>query len=218
MSGDIVEAGVFQGHTLLATALLLRELGSDKKVVGFDSFTGFPKKIESKTSTSEDDLSILPPSQADQVRRLRAIKRLQNEVSLPHARSEELNEYTLSSSGDFSSTNRELLERKISLLGLTNIVLIDGFFEDTMDDRSLPDIIYATFLDCDLYESYRTTLSNVWPRLNTGGFIYLDEYYSLKFLGAKVAVDEFVSGKDVKKVTYSGMAGDEFKRTGLLKL
>lgn len=47
MPGDIVEAGVFQGHTLLATALLLRELGSDKKVVGFDSFTGFPKRNNS---------------------------------------------------------------------------------------------------------------------------------------------------------------------------
>lgn len=130
---------------------------------------------------------------------MRSIKRLQNEVSLPHTCSEELNEYTLSSSGDFSSTNRELLERKISLLGLTNIVLIDGFFEDSMDDSSLPEIIYATFLDCDLYESYRTTLNKVWPRLNTGGFIYLDEYYSLKFLGARVAVDEFVYGKSVKK-------------------
>lgn len=143
---------------------------------------------------------------------------MQDKISHLQTRREELSEYTLSSSGDFSSANREILERKISLLGLTNIVLVDGFFEDTMNDDNLPEVVYAAFVDCDLYESYMTTLNKVWPRLNTGGFIYLDEYYSLKFPGAKIAVDEFIFGKNVKLVTHSGLVGDDFKRTGLLKL
>lgn len=219
MPGDIVEAGVFRGHTLLATALLLRELGSRKKVIGFDSFTGFPKKnVPNAPGALEYDLSKLPPRQADQVRRLRSMRHMQDKISHLQTRREELSEYTLSSSGDFSSANREILERKISLLGLTNIVLVDGFFEDTMNDDNLPEVVYAAFVDCDLYESYMTTLNKVWPRLNTGGFIYLDEYYSLKFLGAKIAVDEFIHGKNVKLVTHSGLVGDDFKRTGLLKL
>ena len=42
LDGDICEIGVFRGYSLIATAMLLKELGSDKKVWGFDSFSGFP--------------------------------------------------------------------------------------------------------------------------------------------------------------------------------
>ena len=40
--GNIFEFGVFRGATLIAVALILRELGSKKKIYGFDSFEGFP--------------------------------------------------------------------------------------------------------------------------------------------------------------------------------
>ena len=43
ISGDLIEAGVFNGRSLLGTALLLKELGSKKKVYGYDSWQGFPK-------------------------------------------------------------------------------------------------------------------------------------------------------------------------------
>ena len=42
IQGDIVEAGVFRGNSLVAMGLMLKELGSNKKVFGFDSFSGFP--------------------------------------------------------------------------------------------------------------------------------------------------------------------------------
>ena len=42
LEGDILEVGVYRGKSLLSTAMLLKELGSDKKVYGFDSFSGFP--------------------------------------------------------------------------------------------------------------------------------------------------------------------------------
>ena len=41
MEGDIVESGVFRRRSLLATAFLLKELGSSKLVYGYDSFKGF---------------------------------------------------------------------------------------------------------------------------------------------------------------------------------
>jgi hypothetical protein len=43
IDGDICEVGVYRGFSLLATAMLLKELGSNKKVWGFDSFEGFPE-------------------------------------------------------------------------------------------------------------------------------------------------------------------------------
>lgn len=40
IQGDIAEFGVYKGKTLLATALILKELKSKKKIYGFDSFKG----------------------------------------------------------------------------------------------------------------------------------------------------------------------------------
>jgi hypothetical protein len=51
----------------------------------------------------------------------------------------------------------------------------------------------AALLDCDLYSSYKIALPFIWERLSRGGYVYLDEYYSLKFPGARIACDEFFS-------------------------
>ena len=43
IKGDILDLGVFRGRSLITTALILKKLGSKKKVYGFDTFSGFPK-------------------------------------------------------------------------------------------------------------------------------------------------------------------------------
>jgi hypothetical protein len=48
-------------------------------------------------------------------------------------------------------------------------------------------------MDSDLFQSYAMTLPTLWKHLSPGGCIYLDEYYSLKFPGPRIAVDEFMS-------------------------
>ncbi|MCP4374810.1 MAG: hypothetical protein GY794_01315, partial [bacterium] len=40
--GAYAECGVFQGTTLFTVATFLQNIGSDRKVYGFDSFEGFP--------------------------------------------------------------------------------------------------------------------------------------------------------------------------------
>jgi hypothetical protein len=50
----------------------------------------------------------------------------------------------------------------------------------------------AAIVDCDLYESYVIALNFLAPRLVDEGLVYLDEYYSLKFPGAKIATDNFI--------------------------
>ena len=55
IEGDIYEAGVFNGASLLATGLLLKELGSSKHVYGFDSFEGFPPVYHEKDELSQFD-------------------------------------------------------------------------------------------------------------------------------------------------------------------
>lgn len=210
LPGDVCEAGVFRGSSLLATALLLRELGSDKLVWGYDTFAGFPQYHPN------DDIGMFEKLHAD------------GSISDAHYRKVLLNqEYrglsigkvdvsTVSSSGDFSNTSLPLLERKIAYLGLENIRLVPGKFADTMKlDHQQP--FFAALLDCDLYESYTIALPFIWNNLSVGGYIYIDEYYSLKFPGARIATDEFFADKPEKPQQHHQIPGD-FERWFVRKL
>lgn len=59
LEGDIVEAGVYQGRSLLGMAMMLKEIGSDKKVYGYDSFSGFPPVYDSKDNFERFDELLL---------------------------------------------------------------------------------------------------------------------------------------------------------------
>ena len=108
--------------------------------------------------------------------------------------------------------------KKIKFLGLDNIKLIDGDFNNTMSGNSdvKPSKVLAGIIDCDLYSSYLTTLNFIYPKLVSNGLLFLDEYYSLKFPGAKIAVDEFISDKTITLKRVSNNLLD-FERWVLLK-
>ena len=99
----------------------------------------------------------------------------------------------ISSSGKFSETNIDLIKEKIDFLGLDNVKLVQGSFADTMNENSEVKSIMAAVVDCDLYQSYQESLNFIWPKLSRGGFVHLDEYYSLKFPGPRKAVLEFLN-------------------------
>ena len=123
----------------------------------------------------------------------------------------------ISSSLDFSETPLSLLKRKIKYLGLDNIVLVDGDYKETMTKKMHKNIKFmATLVDCDLYESHKIALPFVWDRLVEGGYMYLDEYYSLKFPGARIATDEFFVNKADKPEMYSRKSMD-FERWFVIK-
>ena len=196
LDGDICEVGVYRGFSLLATAMLLKELGSEKKVWGFDSFSGFPSYHENDNLTQFEYLYSI------------------GEISLKHFEESKLNlklkEYmtegsitpsNISTSMDFSGTSQSFLEKKIEYLGLDNIVLVDGDYNDTMQ-KNFKTSFMAVLMDCDLYESHSIALPFSWDRLTSGGYIYLDEYYSLKFPGARIATNEFFQDRDEKPKMY----------------
>ena len=99
----------------------------------------------------------------------------------------------ISSSHDFQDASYEVLQRKIELLELDNIRLIKGNFDQTVpvyfeqEDTK----IFAANIDCDLYEGYKIILPFVWEYAVNGAYLHLDEYFSLKFPGAKIACDKF---------------------------
>ena len=186
IDGDIVEAGVFNGKSLLGMALLLKEIGSDKKVYGFDSFNGFP------TEHKNDDLSRYADLYAaGKINKEHLDKVMRNKFWRESLLNLPVNVNNISKSANFSDANRRIIEKKIELLNLDNIVLLEGDFLETMIDSNGPTKIMAGLIDCDLYSSHQISLPYIWRKLVVGGYLYLDEYYSLKFPGAKIAADEF---------------------------
>lgn len=192
IDGDILEAGVFRGSSLLAIGMFLKELGSNKKVYGFDSFSGFPPVYHPK-----DDLFEFERMAQEGLIGNNHIIAVRNNLKWKTALSSGRLEKNISSSGSFSDTSLDLLNKKIEIVGLDNIVLVDGAFNETMQDDLGIDKLMAAVIDCDLYQSYLDTFKFVWPRLQKGGFIHLDEYFSLKFPGGRLATDEFFKDKKV---------------------
>ena len=82
----------------------------------------------------------------------------------------------------------EILERQVSL--------VEGFFEKTLPKAKIEKIVLL-HLDVDLYESYKTCLKELYPKVVPGGAIVFDEYADdvKKWPGAKKAIDEFFGDK-----------------------
>lgn len=78
--------------------------------------------------------------------------------------------------------------------------LIKGLFDDTLPKYEGK--IALLHLDCDLYESYMTSLGMLYDKVVTGGIIMFDEYDDSRWPGAKKAIDEFFADKREKPVAH----------------
>ena len=76
------------------------------------------------------------------------------------------------------------------------LTLVKGPFTETLRHPE-PARISLLNLDVDLYESYRTCLEALWPRLTVGGIVTFDEYLreAPNYPGAVRAIDEFLEGR-----------------------
>jgi len=211
--GDIYEFGVFRGKSLLSTAILLKKIKSKKKIYGFDSFQGFPSyhkydnikyfsylfKIK-KISKKHYDLIIL------------------NKIIEKIFHKKKISTQNISSSGNFSYTSYNKLKKKIRLLKLDNVILIKGDFKKTIPKFfKKKRKVFLANVDCDLYEGYKLILPYIWTNLEDKGMVYLDEYYSLKFPGARIACDEFFEDKSFKLIKKK-YKGSNFERCYIKKI
>ena len=74
--------------------------------------------------------------------------------------------------------------------------LIKGMFDETLPKYEGK--IELLHLDCDLYESYKSSLTNLYDKVVTGEIIMFDEYDDQRWRGAKKAIDEFFADKPEK--------------------
>lgn len=105
--------------------------------------------------------------------------------------------------GELSVTKREVVDklRKHGLkvtsnpystsLDALSIIVKKAWFSD-LTDRDLPSRIAFAFCDGDLYQSIKTSLQLVVPRLSEQGIIVVHDYDNPELPGSSRAVDEFL--------------------------
>jgi hypothetical protein len=189
--GAIVECGVFKGQSLLTFAKLVDVLcpgDTIKRVIGFDTFTGFLDLAEADGRadaargkvvggwSAGDHLSVLEG----------AIDLTRRDSMIPRFKRIELVR------GDV----RETIPRYV---------------------REQPGMRIALLhLDLDLYEPTKVALEYLYPLVAAGGVVILDEYGMPGFPGESAAFDEFFgdSRPKLRKFPYISTPGGFFVKPG----
>jgi len=195
LNGDIAEFGVSRGSSIVTTGLLLNHYKSNKQILGFDTFDGFPDYSEQDSIERFHELFDSGKISSEHY------ERIKKNFEYIRSRGSTLTPDQLSNSGDFSNTSFELVKNKINFFGLEDkIKLYVGDFTKNLNQKLSGNALSLVLIDSDLYKSYSCILPSIWSKLTSGGYIYLDEYYSLKFPGPRIAVDEFISSSGAQLI------------------
>ena len=189
--GCIVECGVFKGQSLLTFSKMTDILcpgDTLKRVIGFDTFEGFPNLNERDGAPNKGrgkvkggwNASDFYPTLSD------AIDIAQQDSFIPRYRRVELVK------GDVSRSIPEYLEKNPGL----RIALLH--------------------LDLDLYEPTLAALKHLYPLVVPGGLVLLDEYAMDGFPGESSAFDEYFgnSRPQLEKYPFISTPGGWFTKSG----
>jgi O-methyltransferase len=173
MDGCIIECGVARGGCSALMALVVRDNNGNRKSWLFDSFEGLPAQ------TSEDEYE-------------------EPIGGLPGDRSA-----NMVAEGYCLGTYEEVEDLMFSRLGFSrdSTFMVKGWFNDTLPQyRDKVGNVSVLRIDGDWYESTRCCLENLFDNVVSGGYIIIDDYWSVK--GCRKAVDEFIEkrGLDVELV------------------
>jgi O-methyltransferase len=162
ISGDFVECGVWKGGNLILLSAIQEQLGTSRTIYGFDTFTGMvePKDL---------DVDFLGKSAAEE---LSNSEKIDGKFSI-HA---------------FASL--DLVHKILTENNSKNVRLVQGDVAETLlNIENLPKKIAILRLDTDWYESTKVELEVLYPLLESGGVLIIDDYGHYK--GARKAVDEY---------------------------
>jgi len=172
INGSIVEGGVLHGGGTLAWAKLssiLEPTNHTRKIIGFDTFDGFPS-IHDKDQTGSDGSLIekgaLRGSSFDDV--TNAVRVYDLNRPLSHIPKVELVK------GDIAKTCEKYVKENPHL------------------------VVSLLYLDVDLYEPTKILLENFYPKMPKGAVIVFDELNAKMFPGETRAVDEVLGIKNIK--------------------
>ena len=177
IEGDIVECGVWKGGNIILASLSCNKLDLQKTFWAYDTYKGMSKPVDIDVDT------------------------IRNKVAKTKWKKTNKGDYNF---WCYSSFNEVEENFKRELPDISNIKMIKGMVEETLDDpQNVPDKISILRLDTDFYESTKKELEVLYPRLQPGGVLIIDDYGHWK--GARQAVDEYFEGRKIwlHRIDYS---------------
>ena len=170
IQGSVVECGVFSGFGLFAwhqLSSIYEPLNYQRKIIGFDTFDGFPSLAEEDHHGSDADYQVgdMACQSYEELDELRAIQAENMLVSFP--------EKIVLCKGDASST-------------------IPAYVEEHPET-----IVSLLYLDFDLYEPTKVALETFLPRMPKGAVIAFDEVNVESFPGETVALLETLGVREL---------------------
>lgn len=97
--------------------------------------------------------------------------------------------YSVADIGDFANTSVDLVLEKI--VNPERVVVHQGYFPATA--AGVEDTFAFVSLDVDLHDPTAAGLEYFYPRLSSGGFIFVHDYNNGRYNGVKDAVEAFVA-------------------------
>jgi O-methyltransferase len=167
--GDIVECGVWKGGSMMAVAETLQELNNtSRELYLYDTYEGMSEPSEhDKTYYGEDAKNLLNTNTNKERNLVWAYSALETVQK------------------GMESTNYPA----------DNIKYVQGKVEETIPG-TIPENIAILRLDTDWYESTYHELVHLYPLLQKGGVLILDDYGHWQ--GARKAVDEYVTQNKIQ--------------------
>ena len=163
IEGSIVECGVWRGGSMMAVALALQaRADAQRELYLYDTFEGMSEPTEADRAFGGET------AQAQLARTARG-------------------------EGVWCEAGIEDVQANLASTGYAKglVHFVQGKVEDTIP-ATLPGRIALLRLDTDWYESTRHELQHLYPLLQPGGVLIIDDYGHWQ--GARKAVDEYFAG------------------------
>jgi Macrocin-O-methyltransferase (TylF) len=162
--GDLVEAGVWRGGATIFMRGVLKAHGvTDRTVWVADSFAKFPLRAEDGATAR----SFVSPGFAE-------VRAVLSGAESPSA------QFAARSDLLWAGTSYDDVRERFARYGLLDdqVRFLRGYFRHTLPSAPIERLALLR-LDGDLYDSTYDTLQALYPRLSPGGFVIVDDYWSV---------------------------------------
>jgi O-methyltransferase len=95
----------------------------------------------------------------------------------------------------------EYAESAMKLANAQNYKLVKGWFSETLPNYNISEGIGILRLDSDWYDSTITCLNHLYPLVNKGGLIIIDDYYTWD--GCSKAIHDYLSANKLTERIFS---------------
>lgn len=118
----------------------------------------------------------------------------------------------------FDDTSQRQVQAALDERDLTHYVtLVPGFFSETLPTLPKGPYFFVN-IDCDLYDGHLECLEFFYSKMEKGGIVFFDDYYSVHYPMAKEAIDTFMKGRseDLFHIRY-GPEGANYTKSFFVK-